>query len=91
MVGCLCIGPFNLINYAKQWATNHLKLLQKDWLAKATGELIGNKIIDKITIYNYNYNLKNSSQNTSVTVEGKTEMPKERHAQKKGSKLLIKK
>ena len=89
MAGCFCIGPFNLINYAKQLAKNHLKLLQKDRLAETTGELIDNKIIDKITIYNYNYNLKNSSQNTSMTVESKTEMPKEGHLQKKGSKLLM--
>ena len=61
----------------------HLKLLQKSnsKTAEATGDLIGNKIADKITKVS-----RGSPQNTSETVESETEntwfnreIPKESH------------
>ena len=61
----------------------HLKLLQKKTF---TGDLICNKIANKITGVS-----KNSQQNNSETVtnEQDKEVPKEKYLQKKGKKSLM--
>ena len=73
-----------LLNHAKQSTTDALKALSKRAVqktAEGTGDLIGNKIADKITKV-----LRTSSQNTSERVPSETEdikfdakIPKERY------------
>ena len=70
--------------HAKQYATDPLRTASKRAIqktAEATGDLIGNKIIDKITKV-----FRASPQNSSLTVESETEnigfdreVPKERY------------
>ena len=47
--------------------------------AESTGDLIGNKIANKITKVS-----KSSQQNSSEALRNKNETPKERHLQNKG-------
>ena len=63
------VNTFGLI-ILKNLLQMHLKLLQKSnsETAEATGDLIGNKIADKITKVS-----RGSPQNTSETVESETE------------------
>ena len=68
-----------LLDHAKQSATNVLKTSSRRVIhttAEATGDLIGNKIVDRITKVS-----KNSQQNNSdkVTNEHGKEIPKERY------------
>ena len=65
-----------MLNHLQQM---HIKLLQKEYFkktAEATGDLIGNKIADKITKVS-----RNSQQNNSKTVtnENDKEIHKERY------------
>ena len=74
--------PSNLSN-------TRLKLLQKKQFKKtteATGDLIGNKITNKVIKIS-----KTSQQNSSETVtnEHDNEIPKKRYIQKKDRKLLM--
>ena len=75
------------IDHAKQSATDTFKTASKKQLcfktAEATGDLIGNKITDKIT--------KSLQQNNSETVKNEhdKEIPKDIYLQKKDKKLLI--
>ena len=64
------------INHAKQSAPDESKTASKGVIqktAEATSDSIGNKIAYKKTNA-----LQNSRQNFSQTIEGKTEIPKER-------------
>ena len=68
-----------ILDYAKQSATDALKVTSKRVIhktAEATGDLIGNKIADRIAKVS-----KNSQQNNSETVtnEHEKEIPKERY------------
>ena len=70
----------------------HLKLVQKELLKKktigATGYLIGNKIVDKITKISRTLPQNNSE---TITNEHDQEIPKERYIylRKKDKKLLM--
>ena len=68
-----------LLNHARRCATESLKTTSKrviQKLAEAPGDLIGNKVADRITKVS-----KNSQQNNSeiVTNENDKEIPKERY------------
>ena len=63
--------------------TTSKRVIQKT--AEATGDLIGNKIANKITKCSPEIN----SDNFSEAGEKLIEIPKERYLHKKGSKLLI--
>ena len=63
--------------------TTSKRVIQKT--AEATGDLIGNKIANKITKCSPEIN----SDNFSEAGEKLIEIPKERYLLKKGSKLLI--
>ena len=78
-----------LLNHAKRSATESLKTTSKrviQKLAEATGDLIGNKVADRITKVS-----KNSQQNNSeiVTNENDKEIPKERYIPPEERKKII--
>ena len=78
-----------LLNHARQCATESLKTTPKrviQKLAEATGDLIGNKVADRITKVS-----KNSQQNNSeiVTNENDKEIPKERYIPPEKRKKII--
>ena len=80
----------NRARKTKQSATNALKTTSKNAVqktAEATGDLIGNKIANRITKFS-----GSSPQNNSETIKNEhdKEMPKERHiSPKKDRKLLM--
>ena len=68
-----------LLNHAKKSAANVLKTTSKRVIqktAEATGDLIGNKITDRITKVSKNLEQNNSE---TVTDEHDKEIPKERY------------
>ena len=86
------IGKYNqnLLDYAKQSATDALKTSSKRVIQKAeeaTGDLIGNKIANKITKAS-----RSSLQNNSETIANehdKKYLKKDIYLQKKDRKLLM--
>ena len=86
------IGKYNqnLLDYAKQSATDTLKTSSKRVIQKAeeaTGDLIGNKIANKITKAS-----RSSLQNNSETITNehdKKYLKKDIYLQKKDRKLLM--
>ena len=65
----------NMLDHAKQSATDALKIASKKVIqktAEATGDLIGNKIANKSTKASIN------SQNTSEIVKSEAEIPRKR-------------
>ena len=78
-----------LLDPAKQFATDPFKTASRraiQKIAEPTGDLIGNKIANKITKVS-----KNSQQNNSETVrnENDKEIPKERYISPKQRQIIV--
>ena len=77
-----------LIDSAKRSTTDAIKTTSKraiQKIVKATGDLIGNKIADKIT----SVSKKSNNNNNNEDVELTTQERKDTYPQKKDSKLLM--